>query len=397
MSNRILTNWLDTYIDYTEQSESPDSYHMWSGISAIASCLRRQVWINMGYFHVYPNLYIVLVGPPGCRKNSAINIMMNLISDIPDVFFSADSITREALIQSLQLAQRDIDMGKKELYRHSSLTIVSKELSVFIGNSNNELLSLLTDLYDPHDRWEYRTKNKGIDTIYGVWLNMLAGTTPAWLVGSVPINAIGGGFTSRIIFVVEDHPRKRTAIPKISERELKLKKQLSSDLEQIAQLRGEFTLTPEAIEYFTLWYNNLPHDDLSIDLRFQGYYERKHIHLLKVAMIVSASYTNNLIITDEHIRTAQFLLDTLETKMVEAFGSAGRSDLANDIDDILKLIQRGGGNGIGRETLTRKVWRDITRDNFDKAISSLLDMGYIKKEIRESGKIIYFYVGEKNE
>ncbi len=30
---------LDTYMQFTEESESPDSYHIWSAISGVAACL----------------------------------------------------------------------------------------------------------------------------------------------------------------------------------------------------------------------------------------------------------------------------------------------------------------------------------------------------------------------
>jgi len=384
--DRKCKNWLDTYMEYTKKAESPDTYHQWCGISIIAACLRRQVWLNMGHFEVYPNMYIVLVGPPGCRKNSAINIATKLAFKLDDVKFSADATTREALIRAIAGSEAKIELTeKKEPYVHSSLTIISKELSVFLGTNNYDLLSLLTDLYDCHDKWEYRTKNMGIDTIRGVWLNMLAGTTPTWLVGSVPMNAIGGGFTSRVIFVVEDRPRHRNARPLLSEHEKKLQADLWYDLEKISMMKGEMNLDDSGEKWFIDWYEGNPLKSNN-DIRFEGYYERKHIHLLKTAMIISASFSENRIITKEHLKSALYIIEQLEEKMVNAFGSAGRSIHAPDIDAVLKYVQ--DFKILSREQLLKSVWRDISPKDIDIVIATLIDMKLIKKTFNNG--IIYY-------
>jgi len=165
---RRCKDFISSYMEYTAKSESPESYHRWCAMSIIASAVRRQVWIDMGFFRVYPNMYIVLVGPPGrCRKSVAINTATNLIQGLSDIRVSADAITREALIRAIKLSETQTEIGNK-IYMHSSITIISKELSVFLGTNNSDLLSLLTDLYDNPDMWEYRTKNSGIDTITNV-------------------------------------------------------------------------------------------------------------------------------------------------------------------------------------------------------------------------------------
>ncbi|TXH42236.1 MAG: hypothetical protein E6Q97_36170, partial [Desulfurellales bacterium] len=62
---RQLKDWLATYLDYTEGTEAPRVMHFWAGVSAIASVLRRRVWIDMTRFQWYPNFYIIFVAPPG--------------------------------------------------------------------------------------------------------------------------------------------------------------------------------------------------------------------------------------------------------------------------------------------------------------------------------------------
>ena len=87
---------------------------------------------------------------------------------------------------------------------HCSMTIFSKELTVFIGYKNSQFLADLTDLYDCADIWAYRTKNSGEYEVTGAWLNLLAATTPEQIQAALPAEAIGGGFASRVLFIYAD-------------------------------------------------------------------------------------------------------------------------------------------------------------------------------------------------
>src|SRR3954464_12186530 len=121
---RLLPNWIQAYLAYTAESESPEEYHKWVAISVIAGALRRRVFFPMGYFQLYPNQYIVMVGPPGrCKKSTAMRIGRALLGAVPDLKFTTDSVTRERLIQDLTQAHSD---------GHSSMTAYSSELATLL-------------------------------------------------------------------------------------------------------------------------------------------------------------------------------------------------------------------------------------------------------------------------
>lgn len=416
---RKCKNILKSYLNYTSQSESPTRYHIWCFLGIVAAALRRKTWIDMGFFKVYSNMFIVLVGPPGARKTIAIRIATSLVSDNSNVHISADCTTREALIKAMKDAQETMSLGENEtkIGFHSSLTIVSEELSVFLGKDNHALLSFLTNLYDCSDRWEYRTKNMGTDILHGTWLNMLAATTPAWLCGSIPLTAIGGGFTSRIIFIVEDGPRHKKSIPSITEEEMRIREDIIFDLEQIALLQGEVKLSMGdsgapieehkvtqgvhkgnvsgcAYCWFDDWYINKT-DKLESDSRFSGYSSRKHVHMLKVAMLLSICEGDGLVVDKSHLELALGLIDELEDKMVDAFGAVGRSDVALDVDDILNTIKVA--KKIPRKDLVRGLWRDVSPLKFDQAVRQLIEMKYIHQYISPDNNIIYEWLGKEEE
>ena len=80
---RMLSDWLAGYIEYTKNTEPPLSYHIWVGISTIAAALERKVYMKWGHSDIYPNQYIVLIGPSGqSRKGEAVNLARNFIDHI---------------------------------------------------------------------------------------------------------------------------------------------------------------------------------------------------------------------------------------------------------------------------------------------------------------------------
>ena len=60
---RKLNDWIDSYLEYTKNSEPPDLYKEWVAVSVVASILQRKCSLPWGDITFYPNMYIILVGP----------------------------------------------------------------------------------------------------------------------------------------------------------------------------------------------------------------------------------------------------------------------------------------------------------------------------------------------
>lgn len=58
---RHRTDWLTSFLEFTENSEPPPTYRLWTALSVIAACLRRKVKLDLGMLTFYPNFYIILV------------------------------------------------------------------------------------------------------------------------------------------------------------------------------------------------------------------------------------------------------------------------------------------------------------------------------------------------
>ena len=398
---RQLINWLSTYKEYTKETESAPIFHKWVGISILAAALSKKIWLNLGRIKVFSNLYVVLVAEPEiARKSQAINYGVELMNEIDSIFMSADAITKEALLQDLECAKGTYD-DQGIVRGYCALNIVSKEFESFLGQKkeNTKMLVLLTDLFDAHEGpWRYRTKGSGSNVINNVFLNILAATTPESLASSFPSSAIGGGLTSRIIFIWSSAGHKKIAYPAFTEEMLQMRNKLIYDLAIISRVSGNYVFSPDARERWEKWYsfyNERSPDRICKDPAFNGWYSRKPMFILKLAVILTASKTDTMILEWKEIYEAVELIVEAEKLMGKTFSAIGRSDIAPDVDLVKTVIAQHGA--IPEKQLLQIIWRDVDSKKFDNVISTILKSGEAKRGYKgpkgETG--IWYYTPEK--
>ena len=391
---RNLEDWLDSYIKFTDSLESPLLFHKWVGVSVIAAVLQRKCRLQMGLITQYPNLYVVLVAPSGkARKGTAMGPGYEMLEDL-GIKMAAEAITREALIRELKNSNDTIiyDDGRTEF--HASLTIFSQELTVFLGFHNQQLMSDLTDWFDCRSRWTYRTKNMGTDEIIGVWVNLIGATTPELIQSSMPMDAIGGGLTSRIIFVFENKKRKCVPLPFLTEEEIRLRELLLQDLEKIHLLRGDFKVSQSFIDKWVPWYSALDKNQPFQDDRFNGYFQRRQVHLLKLSMIFSASRGDDMQLTGEDFDRALALLRETEVKMPYTFSGVGKSAIADVVNRVMTEIAVQGKCTFAH--LMGRFYHDVDKGTLQKIIASLEAMKFIRMSFDDSGQQVIVYNKESS-
>jgi hypothetical protein len=345
---RTSKSWLEDYLKFVENSESPISYHKWAGVSLLAGTLQRRVFMKRGHTLIYPNMYIVLVGPSGLsRKGEPIQVARTFLERLSVAIIPEDN-SKESIAKDMHDCQNNFtDRTTGKIMTQAAVTCFSEELAVFCGYQNIGLLSNMTNWYDSRDKWERRTKNQGVDEINGVCFNFLSATDPSWLPSILPKEAIGGGFTSRVIFVVED--RKLRTIPDPDEfpQDERLRIKLLSDLEIMMTITGQFRFDREAKDLHDRWY--CKEDDLVKARRhpisdpfLQGYVARRETHLRKLCMCLSASRDNNLTVTAEDLQSAIGMLAEIEPKMHEVFKGMGTVRYAGETQSVLEFVKSMG-------------------------------------------------------
>jgi len=387
VNERKLDDWIDSFMEFTKESEPPDSFRLWTAISVIAAALQRKVKISWGHITWYPNMYIILVGPSASRKGTAMGPGYDLLMDL-GVTLAAQATSRQALISRMKNStQSELnEEGKMEF--HSSLTVFSKEFTVFLGYHNRELMSDLCDWYDCERRWKYETISRQTEEIIGVWVNIIGATTPDLIAASLPPDAIGSGLTSRIIFVCEDRIGKIVPVHFLSKHELDLRDKLYEDLEKINSMVGRFKFTPEFIDLWTEWYvKEGPLENKFSDPRFKGYTGRRATHIMKLCMIMSASRTGSMIISDKDLERAIRILEWAERKMPRVFTGVGKSQIAETLPQVLTYIQRQKTTTF--EALLKTFYYDSDEIEMKRIVRTL----ELSNAVRVVGKNITFIDG----
>ena len=393
MGKRNCEDWIDSYVQLTDNSEPHEIYRRWTAISVMASVLQRKCWLNwVGTMTFYPNMYIVLVGPPAARKSTALSQGQGFLDHL-QISVAANKITPEALIMALEEASTSSAIDGVTAI-HSSLTAYCSELTTFIGNNNGnnssrDLLTYLTDWFDCPHKWEYRTKGSGTNNIVNLYFNMIGATTPALIRTSLPLDTIGSGLASRMIFVHSHTKGKKVARPFQNEKEKQLENLLVKDLEQIYLMKGNFKPTSKFVDSYENWYQQAADvEEINNDVKFEHYCSRRQIHLLKLCMILSASRTDEMILDEVDFLRAHNLLLYTESKMSSTFAGVGKSSFA---DVTQRLYLELAGKGImARSEILRKYYHDISATELDVILSTLEEAKLIQKVIKGDGIWIQF-------
>jgi hypothetical protein len=396
MSSRLLGNWLKEYIKFTASSEAPDKFHFWTGVSTIAGALRRRVWIDMGHFQWVPNFYIILVAPPGIvSKSTTLSIGMNMLKELEGIKFGPDVVTWQALIQSLASAHTLTLMPDGTYIPMSCITIASSEFGNFLNPNDKEFVDVLVSLWDGQlGVWEKVTKTQGSDRIENPWINIAACTTPGWIAGNFPEYLIGGGFTSRCIFVYAQHKRRLVAYPSL---ELppefqEMRKKLIHDLEAISLLAGKFELAPNAIAWGTKWYEehyrNKP-QHLNNE-KFAGYLARKQTHIHKLAMVLSAAQKDELVILESELKMAAEIVTALEADMPQVFELIGVQGQAKHSTTVLSFMR--AYKQLSQNDLFKLCFNTMSWEEFQRALVANINSKYISATQGPDG-VMLTYVG----
>lgn len=402
MAKRIHADWLKAFVEFASYGEAPLKMLFWAGVSTIAGALRRRVWIQFPYFQWIPNFYIVFVAPPGIvSKSTTANIGMNLLRDLEEIKFGPDVITWQQLVTSLSKAtQSDPNpLDPSEFYPMSAVTFCSDELGNLLNPQDRDLVDALVTLWDgKQGAFKKETKTSGSDVIENPFVNIIGCTTPAWISGTFPEYMIGGGFTSRCVFIYADQKRQFIAYPDeyVPAGFKEFRASLVHDLELISTLFGPFQITQEARKWGREWYLKhweAPPAFLTTD-QFSGYLARKQTHIHKLAMVLSAATGDSMLITKDHLIQAHAFVSAIEEDMPKVFSRIGQTDITRGSFNIVEYVK--AQPGITQTELYAKLFRILSYRDFTEALNGAINSHQVRTHTT-SQDICYYPVGQENE
>lgn len=386
MPRRLKRPWIEEYSRYVEvATESPHVYHFWAAATGIAATLKRNVYIDRVTWKMYPNLYTILVGRPGLGKGAAIGPIVSLLRKAGTTNILSDRVTMEFVLERLSQGFPKFGSSFKSQLKggmESAALLISSELSVFVTASQFTIRAL-TDLWDCKEgSYGYGTRGKGEFNIVEPNLSLLGGSAQEWLVRSIPADAVAGGFTRRVNFVFANKKDKKVAWP--SKQHFHAHDDLVEDLRQIAQLRGEYTFTPGARRLFESYYDSCEPNEFD-DEATAVYKTSKWTNASKLAMVLSASRDDSMLIEECDFREATKRTEQVSEDLGKVFRAVGESPLIEATAKVLDFIELHGYTS--RNEILSRNWKHVTAEDLDRIIVTL----------REGGVIGERYVGKKTE
>ena len=375
---RLLDNWLYAFRDWTiPRSEAQESLIIWSGLFTLASVAKRHVYFPrslMGSYEIFPNLYVIFVGPSSViKKSTTVGYGEQLLQQIESINIAPSGTSSSMLI------------GKMAETVDGSMTIISSEFGTFIQTSQEDMYDILSDLYDGKIKHDYETRAHGAEYISHPCLNLFAATTPDWLQDQ-PLYVVGGGFSARTIYVHETTTRKRQLYYDLHWPDFaKLEKDLAHDLQYIGKLEGEFRHdSKETADEMEEWYQTTV--DIEIQARLVAFRNRKHVHVHKVAMLLSLAERDDRVLTMTHFKAAIALVDNIELKLPGIFSAIGKNPFGGDMEAVRDYMRNNPGK-VEFQRIHRRFWQDIPgKVKLEELLSEMVTLDWLERTKKDGVK-----------
>jgi hypothetical protein len=377
---RKCSSWIEEFVRFTSDLESPENYRRWTAIGILAAALEQAVWIEAGHGVIYPNQYIWLIGPPATGKSNPIKEARKFLMELPEreKFIAPTSLTAASLSDAVAEARRTLTFDQYPADEYNSLTLLPDELGAFMTEYDKAIVGLLTTMYDCDVAYgEDRRTTKMKLRIPRPQINMIAGCTPSYLMEYVPKNAWDQGFTSRIMLVHGmARPDRHTRDPfvrTVSQDPT----DLHSDLLHIDELYGQMKVEPAFKEKLQAWRKAgcLP---VQTHPRLKHYNGRRWAHVMKLAMISCVDRGNSLTIAAEDFDRATKWLFDAELNMPIIFDQGSYHADSAAQDELIHFIDNYAGP-IPEYALVRQARKLLPVSIINRTIEMFEKAGIISK------------------
>ena len=267
-------------------TEPPRSFLLFAGMAMLGASLGRRVHFELDVHRVYPLMNLLLIGPSGIGKSTALRdiALEHLITPLPEAptkpMVITGKTTKEALHQDL-------------MTNPHSIILASELANLFSKEKYQEgMIPYVTDLLDLAAT-RVRTKGGGSLVIQRPECCILGGSTKEWLQEMLPNTSSEGGFLPRFLIVKEDHKFQRIADPMrfLTEKQRRdlalLRDKTAREFYHItAAANGKFDFEDyEASDFYNFWYQTYQPESGAL----APFAARAGAHVLRISLLVAIS------------------------------------------------------------------------------------------------------------
>ncbi len=373
-------NFTQDYKIYSDGDEAPLEYHLWSGLCALSACCGPRLWVDMERFNINPNLYVLLVGPPGIRKSTAMDAAAKLCRHVGNIPMAPSTVTRQAMIDWMadpkEKCKRNFKVGDKACI-YTQAAIFSDEFVNLVQSGGDPInyISMLTGIYNPIPNFDDRTIGRGTKVVPYPYVTLLGCMTPEITANLIRENALSGGFSRRCIYIYADHNNDPVPFPKKTPAQVAAFDRLVSRARAIQQLIGQFKFSPQAIEIYEKHYR-VNHEEMkrANSSAVQNFLQSKMNICIKVGMLLALGEADDLVIHDYQMDTAWELVTSAQRHINSVFSGVGRNPHAMTMANLVRHVEMFANKPpyyIKFKTLAGAFRQHATMEDVEKLVKEL--------------------------
>ena len=369
-------SWFRRWVSVWPHAEPPTSYLLFGAIAVFSACVGRRTYIDQDIHRLWPMFNLLLIGPSGIGKSTAIDVTKVLTDTLPEDMkpeIIAGATTPEELHQTLRLQPKAI--------------LRASELAAFFGRQKymEGLVPYVTELLDYKETQERRTRKDSIIIVNEPTVTIVGGSTLEWLQEQLPDSATTGGFLARFFIVEERYKRQRVANPaqmmtkKARERLLLRRHDAVLDFEQLISEIPEGPMQFKdfsVMDVYSIWYNT--HTPMSGFLA--PFAARAGTFILRLAMLSALSCGRKQILAED-IHAGIVLYEFMESRLLNVVVPFTKDG---------KMMQRSteavGSTGMERKALYRSMRNSLTVNQVETFVRSLIQSEQLRET--KTGRLV---------
>lgn len=406
---------------FMENIHAPDDYLDIGFYYMIAAALQRRVWLGDLSSPVFPNMYVLLVGPagvgkglttgpvtaflthhkymPGSTDPNGVQLKTPLeeavdaaelmapgrASENEKMLFEVapDSGSFEALVKRMSKASRPAKFlgpdGRIKPYAHASMHVALDEFTSIFKRHAEDTVSFFLTVWGEKRSYERETIGRGRESILHPCLSMIAGTTPENLKKLTEIDVVGTGLSRRIVMVWAERNRyEQMFIPPRTEEQNKARVELLTYLRTLSRVCGPVVMAPDAREYLSEWWSDKQARRACKSPLVDDYEANRAIHVQKMAIAFHyADQRPDNVITLDTARRALEFMQRIDAKRDRCLEHVGRNPLSTLSRRVAAFIKQSGH--VTRGELLAMFYSELQQYELEEILSALRERGEIEQ------------------
>lgn len=403
---RKLHDITEAFMELSADFPVPEIYRRGCSIFTVGAALSKRCWVETEVGIIFPNMLMLIVGPPSTGKGPPINLAMWLLqgidfSDSTDfashgIRLGIDDTTAAGIFDELRdsRSEKSYQLNGKRI-KFQNLTIVVEEASTLFHSLDLRMMSFLIKLLNCDSLNQRLRAQKERIIVPSPVMSILGGIQPDVLHLVFPEAAWGMGLTARTVFVFSDEKKKLAPfnldnLDSEEKMEAKSKVQKSPlfeaivhDLRDVARMAGKFKMTRSAAAFANEWWTGPGSTERIAHPRLESYSGKRILHFLRFAQIHSAAMTSDCIITLDHAQKALATLTEFETSMGGIFNRMGAEGAAHDkLKDVIHEIEaafRQTKSALPHYQIMQIIARKFPVYQTKQTFELLIDQGTLKE------------------